>query len=57
MTIKLELPQIIYLTFALIGLVSPMLQKGEKPKLYQIFAEIIGFFVSLFLLYWGGFFS
>lgn len=43
MTFKLELPQIIYLIFALIGLVSPMFQKEEKPKPYQIFAEIVGF--------------
>lgn len=57
MIIKIELPQIIWLIFSLIGLVSPMLQKGEKPKPYEIFAEIVGFLVSLGLLYWGGFFS
>ena len=56
MTFKLGLPQTIYLILSLIGLVSPMLQKGEKPKPYQIFAEIVGFLVSLGLLYWGGFF-
>lgn len=57
MTINLGIPQIIWLVFAVIGLIDEIVEHGKPQQPHNAYAFAIGMVISFSLLYWGGFFG
>ena len=56
---KLGIPQIIFIILLSYNLLTNLSRHGETKKVekYNFFTTAIAFAISLYLLYWGGFFK
>ncbi len=57
MTINLGIPQLIWLVFAVIGLIVEIVEHGKPREPHNAYTFAIGTVISFLLLYWGGFFG
>lgn len=57
MTINLGIPQLIWLVFAVIGLIVEIVEHGKPRDPHNAYTFAIGMVISFSLLYWGGFFG
>ena len=57
MTINLGIPQLIWLIFAIIGLIVEIVEHGKPREPHNAYTFAIGMVISFSLLYWGGFFG
>lgn len=57
MTINIGIPQLIWLVFAVIGLIVEIINHGKPREPHNAYTFVIGVVISFLLLYWGGFFG